>query len=323
MIPVGRFAAKNGADVLAVATVQEGTALRDAGVDTPIMVMSPVLEIEAEQAAFYDLEVFVEREGLINALSAAGESCKRPVRVHLKVDTGLHRFGCRPDEVLPLARQIKSLPMLELVGFAQHFVDSAQDDAKTQRQIDTYWQLVADLNAEGITVETYQLANTAAALRKLPHNGNLVRVGLAAYGIDPFGYGEGNLTPVLTWKARVTSIHDVPAGDTVSYSSTFKVSRDSRIATLGVGYGDGYPRALSSRGSVAIEGHRAPVVGLVCMDQTLIDVTGLPNIEVGSTAELVGRNVPVGELAAVCQTNSHEIVTRIMSRVGRRYVFPD
>lgn len=322
LVPVGRFAAQNGADVLAVATVQEGVALRDAGVVCPIMVMSPILKVECEQAVFYDLEVFVENAEIAAELSKAAISCDRECLLHLKVDTGLHRFGCQPADVVEVCRAIKGLNRVRLFGLAQHFVDSSNDQVKTIHQLEVFKQIIETCKNAGIEFQCLQAANSAGTINYPQSQYDLVRIGILAYGLDPWNLLKGGAIPTFSWFARVMSVRELGAGETLSYSSTYRLERPSRIATLGAGYGDGYPRLLSNISEVAIHGGRAKIVGMICMDQMLIDVTDLPDVRVGDTAELVGSSVPGGELAALLGTNVHEIITRIMSRVSRRYLYP-
>ena len=322
LVPTGRWAVHHGVDVLAVATVAEGIALREAGVESRVMVMSPTLAVESDQAVFYGLEVFCESLESAQALSEAAQRQGRLANLHLKVDTGLHRFGSDPTQAAALAHKISQLPATHLQGIASHFVDSGHDEAITNQQVTAFHQLVERMQEHGFTPEERQLANSAGAIRYPQARGNLVRIGIFAYGLDPYHLMPGELTPVLTWKARVTSIRDVECGQGLSYAWTFRTSRPSQIATLGVGYGDGYPRSLSNTGAVWVRGAQAPVVGLVMMDQTLIDVTDVPGVEIGDEVELVGRNISAVWLAQQSQTNTHEIITRIMLRVNRRYLYP-
>lgn len=318
LVAISRYALRHGADWVAVATVQEGIALRDAGVDAPIMALSPILDIEAEQAAFYDLDVLTENLQTAIAMDAAARAVGKTARVHLKVDTGLHRFGCTIDEALPLARKIRELQDVRLVGIAQHFADSSRDPDFTRLQIDRWLHLLEDFKSEGFVFEVVQAANSAGTIKYPEIRGNLVRLGIVGYGIDPFDLLAGEARPVLSWTSRVTAMREAKAGDPVGYSGTHVLTRPSRIATVGAGYGDGYPRTLSNRGVVEIRGGQAPVIGLVCMDQIIVDVTDI-NAEIGDEVRLIGGSVSVPLLARLADTNSHEIVTRIMSRVPRRY----
>jgi alanine racemase len=319
LVPTTRYALRNGADWAAVATVQEGIALRDAGIDAPVMALSPILDIEAEQAVFYDLDVLAENMATATAMEAAAVAVGKPARVHLKVDTGLHRFGCSPEDAVTLALGIKKLPHVKLVGIAQHFADSSRDPVFTNTQIDRWTRVLDACRAAGIEFEIVQAANSAGAIKYPESRGNLVRLGIIGYGIDPFNLLEGEARPVLKWTARVTAMREAASGDAVGYSGTCKLKRDSRLATVGAGYGDGYPRTLSSKGVVEIRGQQAQVVGLVCMDQIIVDVTDIPGAAIGDEVLLIGGSVQVPLLARLADTNSHEIVTRIMSRVPRRY----
>lgn len=318
LVPTGRFAARNGADWLAVATVQEGVALREAGVDARIMVMSPILPVEADQAVFYDLDVFFESREMAVVFSEAGIRLGKRARLHLKVDTGLHRFGCAPSSAIELLSVVRGMEGVEVVGIGHHFVDSAFDSVRTSEQVGKFEEVLAGID---LPVEYVHQANSAGTT--LGVRGNLARVGIFAYGADPAGLMHGTLKPVMRWFARVTSVRRVAAGETVSYSSTHRLTRDSVIATLGVGYGDGYARTLSNKGFVWLGGRRCPVVGLVCMDQMLVDLTDCEGVEIGNTAELFGENLLVSELASLAGTNSHELLCRVMSRVSRRYIYPE
>jgi alanine racemase len=318
LVPIAKYAVRHGADWVGVATVQEGIALRDAGIQHPILILSPILEVEADQAVFYGLRVMVERFELGVALSKAAASQGKTAIVHLPVDTGLSRYGCTPKEAAALEPKLRALGSLELEGIGTHFADSGFDAEGTERQLATFDELVASLAPRPKVVHA---ANSAAATKMPEATKDLVRVGIAAYGIDPYGMFDGELEPILTWKARVMSLRERPAGTKVSYSGTYTCERPTKIATLGVGYGDGYPRSLSSAGFVELCGQRVDVIGLVCMDQILIDVTDTTGVEIGDEVKLIGGQATVVELSRIANTNVHEIVTRIMSRVPRRYKF--
>lgn len=320
LVPVGRFAVQNGVDWLMVATVQEGIALRDAGVTTPILVLSPILPVEAEQAVFYRLRILVENDEVALALEAAAERQESKAKIHIKVDTGISRFGATPLEASELAMRLRHLPNVNLEGISTHFGDSGNDPERTEEQIRKFDAVLKVCTSQGISFKYVHAANSAGTVRFPSSHRDLVRVGIAAYGIDPYGlYKPGELRPMMTWKARIMALRERPAGSWVSYAKTRQLEATTKIATLGVGYGDGYPRSLSNLGFVMIQGVRCPVLGLVCMDQLLVDVTSIATIAVGDEATLLGEQVPAPELARLSGTNSHEIVTRIMSRVPRRY----
>jgi len=320
LVPVSRFALANGADWVAVATVQEGIALRDAGIDAPILVISPILPIEADQAIFYRLSVAVERLETANALSRAAREQKTTARVHLEVDTGLARFGCSPEDAVDIAQSISNLPSTELQGVCSHFSNSGRDEMRTKDQLQIFRNTVDAMYDVGIMPEWIHVANSAGTALHPEAQFDLVRVGISAYGMDPYGLFADRAIPVLTWKARVMAMRTLPKGSPVSYSSTYFTKRKETIATLGVGYGDGYPRQLSNLGRVAFGSVMAPVVGMVCMDQVLVDVTELPEVTLGQEATLIGEQVPAELLAGLIGTTAHALTTQIMSRVPRRFV---
>lgn len=322
LVPIGRFAVQNGVNWILVATVQEGISLRDAGIDAPILVLSPILPIEAEQAVFYRLRTLTESDEIAHALNLAAEGQGVRAIVHLAVDTGVSRFGATPVEASELAMRIRHLPFIDLEGIGSHFADSGANAERTEEQIRKFDAVVKVCEANGIHFKIHHLSNSAGTVRYPSARHELVRVGIASYGIDPYGlYPDGTLKPMMTWKARIMAMRERPAGTWVSYGSTCHLERTTRVATLGVGYGDGYPRSLSNVGFVEIHGVRCAVLGLVCMDQLLVDATDLPSVEIGDEATLLGPTVPVNELAELSGTNCHEIITRIMSRVPRRYKY--
>ena len=320
LIPVCRYAVRNGADWVAVATVQEGIALRDAGIDAPILVLSPMLDIEAEQAVFYGFDIVVERLSSAQALGRAAVSGGRTARVHVKVDTGLSRFGVFPEQAADLAESVANVQGVRLVGLSQHFSNSSGDPENTALQAERFANALQACKSKGIEFELVHMANSAATTKYPEMHSSLVRVGMVAYGFGPVSRSIG-CEPVMTWKARITAMRTVPAGTPLSYNFTYTTEREARIATVGVGYGDGYPRSASNRSSVWVGTGRARVVGTVCMDQLLIDVTDYPEVGFADVVELLGPNVTADQLAEAASTISHEIVCRLMSRVPRRYDF--
>ncbi|MBV6457792.1 MAG: Alanine racemase 1 [Fimbriimonadaceae bacterium] len=322
LVPVTRFALQHGADWAAVATVQEGIALRDAGVQAPIAVISPILPIEAEQAVFYRLRVLVERTETAEALSAAAEAQASEAIIHLEIDTGLSRFGCRPDDAVCIGRRIRDLPRTRLEGVSTHFSNSGFDRAWTLTQLQIFHQTLDRLRAEGVSFDMVHAANSAGAVNYPESRFDLVRIGILGYGIDIYSLAPiGVARPVMSWKARVMALRELEPHSPVGYARSYFTTKPTRIASLGVGYGDGYPRSLSNKGIVWFNGRNLKVVGLVCMDQLLVDATESPELQIGDEVELLGPNITALQLAEICDTNPHEIVTRVMSRVPRRYIY--
>lgn len=321
LVPISRTAIRSGqAQWVAVATVSEGVALAEAGLECPILVLSPILPVEAEQVVFYGLRCMVESGETAEALSRAASAMTSKAVVHIKVDTGLSRFGVMPDEVVDFARYISRLPGVELEGISQHLA-SPLDETVSRFQAVKFFRALAELESASFHLRWVHSTNGSASVLWPEIRTNLVRIGLLAYGIDPDGVLPVAV-PVMRWYTRVMSIRKRGPGTEVSYGGTYRTTSDTKIATLGVGYGDGYPRALSNKGFVVVQGVRCPVIGMVCMDQTLVDVSRCPNPQVGDNAELFGENVLVSELARFLDTTAHELTTRVMSRVPRRFLSP-
>lgn len=320
LIPIVRQAIRSGADWICVATVQEGIALRDAGISAPILVISPILPVEAEQAVFYDLRITIERMETAQALNDAGIRQEKNALVHIEVDTGLSRFGCEVSKTTELLQNLTTLERVEVEGLSHHYIDSGQNDDRTKIQIKIFNDLIAELSELNICPKMLHGSNSAGAISYPEHALDMVRVGILAYGIDPYGIKGETTKPLLNWFTRVTALREIPKGQSVGYCEGYKAYRDAKIATLGAGYGDGYPRSLSNLGRVVIRGQIARVIGLVCMDQMMVEVTEIEHLEVGDIATLIGPDQPVELLARYSKTNCHEIPTRIMSRVPRRYL---
>lgn len=321
MVQIARHALQEGAQWCAVATVQEGIALRDAGIDAPILVLSPILAIEAEQAVFYDFRLLIEGLEIAESLHEAAKAQKKKMIVHLKVDTGVARYGCELKDVLGLVKKIQNMPHLYLEGIATHFVDSAKDPKRTAVQIQIFKSLLEECQREGICWNIVHIANSAGTLFYPESRKNLIRIGAAAYGLDAINKCDPRVKPILHWKTRVLSLRKKAEGETVGYSSTYITKRETLIATLGAGYGDGYPRSLSNKGIVSIHGQEAPVIGMVCMDQLLVDVTDVPDVQIGDEVELIGQFIQADRLAEILKTTPLEITTRVMSRVARKYIY--
>jgi len=256
------------------------------------------------------------------AFQQCAEKIGEKARLHLAVDTGMGRIGVWQEEAAPLARQIRTLSHVDLVGIGTHLPVADEDREFTLRELREWNRVVESIQADGKIPWVHAL-NSAGVLGYAGEaTGNLVRTGLMLYGSSPLPEKQALLRPVLTWKTRITLIRDVPAGRGISYGRTFVTPRRMRVATLGVGYGDGYPRHLSNAGAeVLIAGKRAPVLGRVTMDQLMVDVTAIPEAQPGDEVVLLGKQgneeILASELAAKAGTIPWEIFTRITRRVVR------
>lgn len=304
------------ADWLGVSSVEEGVALRDAGVRLPVLILGSLYPFESVlAAAAHGLTPIVASLESARRVAEAALRLRRNINIHVKVDTGMGRIGPRPEAALALVRELGALKGIRVQGLYTHMAKAENDRAFTERQLSAFRSVLNALKKEDIRPPLVHAANSAAALRHPGSRFDLVRPGLAAYGLF-----EG-FAPVLTLKSKMVYLKSVSKGATVSYGATWRAKRASRIATLPVGYGDGYSRALSNGAPVLVDGKRCPVVGRVTMDQVMIDVTDAPRARVGGDAVLLGRQggaeVSASELAALCGTIPYETVTALSGRVPR------
>lgn len=327
LVPVARAALAAGAERLGVALPEEGTALRAAGIRAPILVLGPTPPEQAEAVAAASLDQMVHSAALAEALSRAARKVRRRAAVHLKVDTGMGRVGVPVEEVGALARAVGRLPGLTLRGVMTHFAAAdARDPTFAREQLRRFHAALGSPELRGRPGLLRHAANSAATFALPEARLDMVRTGIALYGCPPSLEVPPPvaLHPALTLETRVAQVRWVPAGGTISYGCTFVAPTRMRIAILPVGYGDGYPRAFSNRGVVLLRGKRAPVVGRVCMDMVMLDVTGIPDVGEGDSAVLLGAQgtevISADSWAALADTISYEVLCGITARVPRLYV---
>ncbi len=323
-VAVAREAVRQGADYLAVAVLSEAIALREAGFTTPILLLGPAQPAEADQIVHYGVTMaaFTAEQG--QALSAAARRQDRTARVHLAVDTGMGRIGVRPDDAGEMAASLAGLPGLEVEGVFSHFaLADARDKSYAQEQFRRFQAAVASMEGRGVHPAIRHIANSAAILEMPETHLDMVRAGIILYGMAPseeVGPGYG-LSPLLKLKARTTYVKDLHPGEAVSYGCTFRAERETRLATLPIGYADGYTRLYAGKAEVEIRGRRVPVVGRICMDQCMVDVTDVPGAAVGDEVTLFGSpGLSIDEAAAWLGTINYEITCMISPRVPRVYL---
>lgn len=330
-VPVATTALDAGASGLCVALADEGVQLRSAGVDAPILVMSEQPKSQHHLMLSNDLIATVYNPASISDYSLAAKSLGRIARVHLKVDTGMHRVGVPHTEAVQRALQIVGEPTLQLDGLFTHFATAdLTHHPATVVQHERFVQVVKDLHAAGINPPHIHVANSAAAVRNIGEKTTMVRAGIAIYGIptDPVSDTFGSpinlpLLPVLSLRARVSHVQWLEAGEGVSYGLKRELTRRTCIATLPLGYADGVRRELWQRGNVLINGARRAFAGVITMDQIMIDC-GTDQIEVGQEAVLLGVQgivqITANEWARLLDTLGYEVVCAISPRVPRNYV---
>jgi alanine racemase len=330
MTRVARALRAEGVRHFAVANVPEGARLREAGLEAPIQVFAAPLAEHLPAYARHDLGVTVSSPAVAKAVVETA-TAEAPLRAHVKVETGMGRIGLARSEAERALRRLADAPHVRLVSLWTHFATADERDPSfTRKQLRRFRALLDELpNALLDEIEHVDVANSAALLA-LPDEataftGPLIRTGLALYGVAPREDMTDRLRPVMRFTARVTHLKTVTAGAPVSYGRTWIADAPSRIATVGAGYADGYPRLLSNRAEVGIRGRRYPVVGNVCMDMLMVNL-GAPGgegaaVEVGDEVVLVGEGGPsVHELACWAETIPYEIMTSVGPRVPRRYL---
>ena len=314
-----------GAVMVAVAEVEEGLALREGGVNGPILVFLGATDSsEVAHAVAQDLFLVVWDVERARAISEAATVLRRTARVHFKVDTGLTRLGAPMKEAAARYRAIAALPHIEIDGVFTHFATADDPEPSNDRaQLERFREVLSMLPDRPRLVHAAASAGVAAFG---PMDGmNTVRTGLSVYGLHaaPHLANAMALRPALSWRSRVLRIASVPAGTGVSYGHEYRLPRDGRIATVPVGYGDGLPRVAGKRGAVLLRGRRVGFAGRICMDLVMLDVTDIPDAREGDEIVLIGAQAgakqTAEELAAACDTINYEIVTGLRRRVPRRY----
>ncbi len=311
---------RHGADWLGVSSVEEGIALREAGVRLPVLILGSLFPFESFLAAAqYGLTPTVASMDGARRLCEVSRKLQRRVSCHLKLDTGMGRIGMSWPSGLEVARVLASERGVELEGVYTHLASADADGRQTRAQLDRFKAALKDMAREGIRVRLRHAANSIAALDYSSSRWDLVRPGLALYGLAGRGYH-----PILTLKTRVVFLKTVRRGTPIGYGATFKARREARVATLPIGYADGLPRLLSNRGHVLIDGRRCPIIGAVSMDMTTVDVGAAPSARVGSEAVLLGSSgglgVGVAQWADWARTIPYEVVARLSARVPRVYL---
>lgn len=314
--------------MLGVALIEEGIELRNAGVRAPILVLGGSYEGGYDLLVAHGLTATVFRPEHLRGLSHASKRAGVPVAVHLKVDSGMGRIGVLPQELDSFLDLLGSFPEIQVDGLLSHFASADLENRDfTLGQVRCFKDAHARMRAKGFRPRWRHLSNSAGVI-DLPEvrDGlelNMVRPGIMLYGLYPAAWlrGAAALEPVLAWKTAVIHLKWVPAGTPISYGSTWRAPRDALIATLPIGYADGYSRRYSNRAQVLVRGRRAPVVGRVCMDMSMVDVTGVPGVCVGDEVVLLGsqgaERIAAEELAELAETIHYEVICAVGARVPR------
>lgn len=333
LIEVSKIAVRNGVDWLGVNSVEEGAALREAGVEVPVLVIGYVPFLGLEEAVARDLRLTVYNRETVRRLAALAVRFRKTIPLHVKVETGTWRQGVDIKDVGPFVRDIRKHPGLVVEGLSSHFAN-IEDTTKhdyPRRQLDSYRSACRELEAHGLRVPFKHMSCTASTILFPEPDFNLARVGIGLYGLWPSKETylscllekkkTLSLEPVLSWKARIAQVKKVPAGAYVGYGCTYRTTRPTVLAVVPVGYFDGYDRGLSNAAHVLVKGRRAPVRGRVAMNFFMADVTDIPGVKLEDEVTLLGgdgrERISAEDLAALAGTISYEILSRINPLVPR------
>lgn len=326
-VAVSKAALSAGATSLAIAIPEEGIELREAGIAVPIFVLGLVLPNQADIVVKHRLITPVCDLGSAAALSAEALRQGRRAYVMIKIDTGMGRIGLSPNQVKPFINDIIKLPAVEIMGIFTHMATAdACDKTHSRKQLDTFRNILSELKGLNISLPYISAANSAGIIDLPDSHFNMVRGGIALYGIPPSGemHHHPNLLPAMQLKTRIIYIKQVPAGSTIGYGCTYTVPAPTYIATLPLGYADGYSRLLSNKAEVLIGGKRRKLVGRICMDQVMVDLGPVCDAQIGDEAVLFGRQgqakITVTELAGLVGTIDYELLCAVSVRVPRVYV---
>ncbi|MBC7188711.1 alanine racemase [Candidatus Aerophobetes bacterium] len=326
-LEIAKAAISGSAEWLGVANVEEGVKLREGGIKNPILVLGLSFPEEGELAIKYELSQTVCTLEFARNLSIRARKIGKPARVHVKIDTGMGRIGIIAEEAVDFIKRLLVFDGIKLEGIFSHFARAEEKNGEfTTKQIQRFNMVINELEREGIKVPIRHIANSAAILNFPATYFDMVRPGIMIYGLYPSDNLANSLSlkPVMSFKTCIVYLKDVPPGTSLGYGRSFVTRKKSKIATLPVGYADGYSRKLSGKSCVLIRGKRAPVVGRICMDMMLVDVSHIPDVKIGDEVVLFGRQgeeeISVQEIASLQETINYEILCNVGNRVFRVYL---
>jgi alanine racemase len=326
LVPVARHLQAQGVEQLGVAFLEEGVALRQAGVHLPILVMGGIFGPQAAALIAHDLEITVSSLDKLRQVEAAAEALGRPATVHLKIDTGMERIGVHSYHAGPFIEAAVASRWCRVKGVYSHLACADEPDSPmTAQQLERFLEACAHFERIGAPMPLRHLANSGGVLHFPGTHLDMVRPGIALYGVlpDPSSRPTVALRPVLSLVSQVVYFKVVPAGQPVSYGATWAPATDTRVVTVPIGYGDGFPRALSSRGKVLVRGQRHPIVGRICMDQFMVDIgpagTAYNEDEVVLIGHQGGQAIRCEDVAQAAGTIPYEILVGLNGRIPREY----
>jgi len=326
-VAVSKALAEEGASMLGVASLEEAIEIQRGGAGVPVLILSPSSFLEIPEIVAEGFRSTVSNMEYARRLSVVARAANREMKVHVEVDTGMGRTGVSHSTAADFIRSVAGLEYVYVEGVFTHFASAEGPDRTFAfEQLNRFNQALEELKKSGLEIPLIHAANSASLLGLKESHFNMVRPGLIIYGIYPSKWVKRaiEVKPVMTFKARVAHLNRIHKGETVSYGRTWTAERDSTVAVVSVGYGDGYSRTLSNKGEVLIRGKRVSIVGLVCMDLTMVDVTDCPEVRIGDEAVLMGRSgqegISASELADLSGTISYDVTCSVGPRVPRVFI---
>jgi len=326
VIPVAKAVLEGGADRLAVALPEEGKELRENDFKLPIQILGEVLPNQIPILVENDLIPTISKLDTVQKLNELAEKKDIIKKVHVKIDTGMGRIGVFPDDAINFIKKVDSYDNIDIEGIMTHFAKADEEDKSyTYKQWERFQSVIDKLKEIDIKIPIKQAANSATIIDLPEFSLNMVRPGIMMYGLRPSHEVDESfkLKPALSWKAKIVYLKEVPSGTGISYGTTYVTKRKAKIATIPMGYADGFSRLLSNKGEVLINGKRAPIRGRVCMDQFMVDVTDIDNVNIGDELVLIGKQgndeLTATEMADLIGTINYEITCDITKRVPRVY----
>ena len=327
LVPVSKAIEKVGVDYFGVDSIEEGLTLRKEKIKSPILVFGWPEPDLIEEAAEKELTLSVFDRDTVHRISKAGVKLKKPIKVHVKIETGMHRFGIYPQEVLEFFNYLKRSPKVVLEGVYSHFASvESKDKSYTFKQLGEFQKVTELLKKEGFEVAIKHIANSGAALSMPSTHLDMVRLGICLYGLFPAPELGSffDLKSALEFKSKIVSLKKVNGNEKIGYFGSFVTRVPTLLAVVPVGYAHGYDRKLSSLAKVLVRGKRAPVIGSICMSNMMVDVSGVENVEVGDEVVLIGKQgnevITAGELAGLLGTINYEVVARLSADLPRKYL---
>ncbi|WP_040957125.1 alanine racemase [Virgibacillus sp. SK37] len=326
VVPMGVAAVASGAERLGVTTVEEGVLLREHGLLVPIHILSSIIPEQAAVSVAYDLTISISSIAIAKRLSDEAINQAKIATVHLKVDTGLHRFGVEPNQIISFCETTYHLPGLKWEGIYTHFSSADEGDWKqTEKEFSLFQKTVIQLEQSGYHFPFQHAGGSTITLERKDMHLDMVRPGVALFGYTPAIRQEKKLSlkPVMTLKSRLLQLREIPPGTPVGYSGSYVSSSVEKIGVVPIGHGDGYKRALSNKGEMLVRGKRAKIIGTISLDQTLINVTNIYGVEEGDQVVLLGEQgrekIGAREIAKWADSNIDEVLASLTERIPRKY----